>query len=163
MRGHDARCRYVLRRVPPWPPDLDRDAVAVLAQQLDIAAAHDGAGELRRPQPQPFRPDVPETAHGREHLGVGQAGVEPSLENGDCFPATRPSPVCRPKKPQVLFASFCYQAESWSKPRRVVARVEWHQGELYLRVDFIVTNLTRPARRIANFYNRRGTAEQWIR
>ena len=44
-------------------------------------------------------------------------------------------PVGRPpKKPQVFFASFSYQAQSWTKPRRVVAKVEWHQGELYPRV-----------------------------
>ena len=55
-------------------------------------------------------------------------------------------PVGRPpSKPQVFFASFSYQAQSWSKPRRVVAKVEWHQGELYPRVGFIVTNLKRPA------------------
>jgi hypothetical protein len=73
-------------------------------------------------------------------------------------------PVGRPPtKPQVFHASFTYQAQSWTKPRRVVAKVEWHQGELYPRVGFIVTNLTRPARRITNFYNGRGTAEQWIK
>jgi DDE family transposase len=73
-------------------------------------------------------------------------------------------PVGRPpKKPQVFFGSFSYQAQSWSKPRRVVAKVEWHQGELYPRVGFIVTNLTRPAERISKFYNGRGTAEQWIK
>jgi hypothetical protein len=73
-------------------------------------------------------------------------------------------PVGRPpKKPQVFFASFTYQAQSWAKPRRVVAKVEWHQGELYPRVGFIVTNLTRPAERVVKFYNGRGTAEQWIR
>jgi hypothetical protein len=73
-------------------------------------------------------------------------------------------PVGRPpKKPQVFFASFSYQAQSWTKPRRVVAKVEWHQGELYPRVGFIVTNLTRPAERVSKFYNGRGTAEQWIR
>ena len=73
-------------------------------------------------------------------------------------------PVGRPpKKPHVFFASFSYQAQSWSKPRRVVAKVEWHQGELYPRVGFIVTNLMRPAERVSNFYNGRGTAEQWIR
>ena len=33
-------------------------------------------------------------------------------------------------------------------PRRVVAKVEWHPGELYPRVGFIVTNLARPAERI---------------
>jgi len=61
------------------------------------------------------------------------------------------------------FASFSYQAQSWNKPRRVVAKVEWHPGELYPRVGFIVTNLTRPAERIVAFYNQRGTCEQWIK
>src|SRR3712207_3457225 len=69
----------------------------------------------------------------------------------------------RPKKPQVFHAGFTYQAQSWSKPRRVVAKVEWHQGELYPRVGFVVTNLTRPAERVVKFYNGRGTAEQWIK
>jgi Transposase DDE domain group 1 len=73
-------------------------------------------------------------------------------------------PVGRPPtRPQVFFASFSYQAQSWTKPRRVVAKVEWHQGELYPRVGFIVTNLTRPAQRVSKFYNGRGTAEQWIK
>jgi hypothetical protein len=45
----------------------------------------------------------------------------------------------------------------------VIAKVEWHPGELYPRVGFIVTNLSRPAERIIAFYNRRGTAEQWIK
>jgi hypothetical protein len=73
-------------------------------------------------------------------------------------------PVGRPpKRPRVFFASFTYQAQSWTKPRRVVAKVEWHQAELYPRVGFIVTNLTRPAQRVVRFYNGRGTAEQWIK
>jgi Transposase DDE domain group 1 len=46
---------------------------------------------------------------------------------------------------------------------RAVAKVEWHPGELYPRVGFIVTNLARPTKRVAAFYNQRGTAEQWIR
>src|SRR4051812_24634109 len=73
-------------------------------------------------------------------------------------------PVGRPpNKPHVFFASFSYQAQSWSRPRRVVAKVEWHQGELYPRVGFIVTNLTRPAERVSKFYNGRGTVEQYIK
>ena len=44
-----------------------------------------------------------------------------------------------------------------------MAKVEWHQGELYPRVGFIVTNLTRPAERVSKFYNGRGTAEQYIK
>ena len=49
------------------------------------------------------------------------------------------------------------------RPRRVVAKVEWHQGELYPRVGFIVTNLSRPAEQVSDFYNGRGTAEQYIK
>ena len=61
------------------------------------------------------------------------------------------------------YASFSYQAGSWDRTRRVVAKVEWHPGELYPRVGFIVTNLRRPAERVVAFYNQRGTAEQWIK
>jgi hypothetical protein len=61
------------------------------------------------------------------------------------------------------YASFTYRAGSWSKARRVVAKVEWHPGELYPRVGFIVTNMARPAERVVAFYNQRGTAEQWIK
>jgi hypothetical protein len=44
-----------------------------------------------------------------------------------------------------------------------VAKVEWHAGELFPRVGFIVTNLKWPTKRVVRFYNRRGTAEQWIK
>jgi Transposase DDE domain group 1 len=55
-------------------------------------------------------------------------------------------PVGRPpKKPVVSYVSFLYQAKGWTRARRVVAKVEWHQGELYPRVGFIVTNLTSTA------------------
>jgi hypothetical protein len=47
--------------------------------------------------------------------------------------------------------------------RRVIAKVEWHPGELYPRVGFIVTNMSRPAERVVAFYNKRGTCEQWIK
>lgn len=61
------------------------------------------------------------------------------------------------------YASFSYQAGSWTRKRRVVAKVEWHPGELYPRVGFIVTNMSRPAERVVAFYNHRGAAEQWIK
>jgi hypothetical protein len=58
-------------------------------------------------------------------------------------------PVGRPpRKPIVSYASFHYQAAGWTRARRVVAKVEWHQGELYPRVGFIVTNLIRPNKRV---------------
>jgi hypothetical protein len=73
-------------------------------------------------------------------------------------------PVGRPPhEVRRFYASFSYQAQSWNKPRRVVAKVEWHPGELYPRVGFIVTNLARPGERVVAFYNQRGTAEQWIK
>src|SRR5262249_33140228 len=73
-------------------------------------------------------------------------------------------PVGRPPhEVRRYYASFTYQAQSWRKPRRVVAKIEWRPGELYPRVGFIVTNLARPAERVVAFYNQRGTAEQWIK
>ena len=41
--------------------------------------------------------------------------------------------------------------------------MEWHQGELFPRLGFIVTNLSYPPKGIVRFYNGRGTAEQWIK
>ena len=73
-------------------------------------------------------------------------------------------PVGRPsKKPLVEFKGFLYQAARWKTARRVVAKVEHHPGELFPRVGFIVTNLTLPSRVVVRFYNKRGTAEQWIK
>ena len=73
-------------------------------------------------------------------------------------------PVGRPPhEVRRYYASFRYRAQSWNKPRHVVAKVEWHPGELYPRVGFIVTNLARSAEGIVAFYNRRGTCEQYIK
>ena len=73
-------------------------------------------------------------------------------------PPGRPS-----RKPLVRYKSFRYQAESWSQPRRIVAKVEHHQGELFPRVGFVVTSMSLPSRSVVRFYNKRGTAEQWIK
>jgi hypothetical protein len=73
-------------------------------------------------------------------------------------------PVGRPShKPVIWFKSFLYQAASWKRVRRVVAKVEFHFGELFPRVGFIVTNLAASSRAVVRFYNKRGTAEQWIK
>ena len=45
------------------------------------------------------------------------------------------------------YTSFRYRAKSWSKPRRVVAKVEFHPGELFPTVGFIVTNRSLPNER----------------
>jgi PAS domain S-box-containing protein len=73
-------------------------------------------------------------------------------------------PVGRP--PHVVrryHASFSYEAGSWTKPRRVVANVEWHPSALYPLVGSIVTNMTRAAERVVVFYNHRGMAEHHIK
>jgi hypothetical protein len=73
-------------------------------------------------------------------------------------PTEWPSP-----KPIVSYHDSVYQAQSWNVSRRVVAKMEWHQGELFPRVGFIVTNLSYPPKGIVRFYNGRGTAVQWIK
>ena len=80
------------------------------------------------------------------------------------------SPLCsgglwagRRKRPVILYDDFWYRAGSWDRARRVVAKVEWHRGELFPRVGFIVTNMTAGPEGVVRFYNGRGTAEQWIK
>ena len=41
--------------------------------------------------------------------------------------------------------------------------MEWHRGELFPRVGFIVTNMSAGPEGVVHFYNGRGTAEQWIK
>jgi hypothetical protein len=85
---------------------------------------------------------------------VLQREIEPLLTR----PVGRPS-----NRPVIWYHDFLYQAGSWDKPRRVVAKIEHHKGELFPRVGFIVTNLRRSPRQVVKFYNGRGTAEQWIK
>jgi DDE family transposase len=73
-------------------------------------------------------------------------------------------PVGRPPhEVRRYYASFSYQAHSWNKSRHVVAKVEWHPGQLCPTVGFIVSNLARSPEGIVAFYNQRGTCEQWIK
>ncbi len=59
-----------------------------------------------------------------------------------------PRPVGRPRiRPLVEYKSFLYRAASGKKARRVVAKVEHRQDELFPRVGFIVTNLSLPSGR----------------
>ena len=85
---------------------------------------------------------------------VVQEQIQPLLERPTEWPS---------RDPIVSYHDFAYQAQSWHLPRRVVAKVEWHRGELFPRVGFIVTNLSYPPKGIVRFYNGRGTAEQWIK
>ncbi len=82
----------------------------------------------------------------------------------ECIAHLLTPPVGRPPNHvRRYYASFSYQAGSWNNKRRVIAKVEWHPGELYPGVGFIVTNLSRPAEQVVAFYNHRGTAEQYIK
>jgi Transposase DDE domain group 1 len=116
-----------------------------------------------------FRADAafakPEIYEALEDRGVKYAIRIPandSLERDIAELLTRP--VGRPShKPVVWYKGFLYQAASWKIARRVVAKVEFHFGELFPRVGFIVTNLDTPSRAVVRFYNKRGTAEQWIK
>jgi hypothetical protein len=116
-----------------------------------------------------FRADAafakPEIYEALEERGVKYAIRIPSNDNLERDIAELlPRPVGRPSaKPLVEYKGFLYQAASWKTARRVVANVEHHQGELFPRVGFIVTNLTLPSRAVVRFYNKRGTAEQWIK
>jgi hypothetical protein len=116
-----------------------------------------------------FRADAafakPEIYEALEEHGVSYViripankNLEMEIEDILFRPPGRPS-----LKPLVRYKSFRYQAGSWSKPRRVVAKVEHHQGELFPRVGFIVTNMRLPSRSVVGLYNKRGTAEQWIK
>ena len=73
-------------------------------------------------------------------------------------------PVGRPPKgAKRIYGDVEYQAVSWGKPRRVVAKIEWHPGEMFPRVGFVVTNLPMEPDWVVRFYNRRGTTEQHIK
>jgi hypothetical protein len=45
----------------------------------------------------------------------------------------------------------------------MVAKVEFHFGELFPRVGFLVTNLSLPGRAVIRFYNKWGSALPWIK
>ena len=63
-----------------------------------------------------------------------------------------------------MFYHRCrYPAGSWDQSRRVVAKIEWHRGELFPRVGYLVTNLSWRSKNRVKFYNGRGTAEEWIK
>jgi hypothetical protein len=55
-------------------------------------------------------------------------------------------------KPVIWYKGSLYQAASRKTARRVVAKVEFHFGELFARVRFIITNLEMPSRAVVRFY-----------
>ena len=107
-------------------------------------------------------PQVYEFLEAEGYLYTIRLSANPVLQREIQHLMTRP--VGRPpQKPIVLYHNFTYQAATWDKARRVVAKVEWHRDELFPRIGFIVTNLGGGAARVTRFYNGRGTAEQCIK
>jgi hypothetical protein len=74
-------------------------------------------------------------------------------------------PTGRPPKGgvQVRVIEFHYQPEKWNKARRVVCKIEWHVGELFPRVGFIVTNSNLAAHKVITTYNGRAEIENRIK
>jgi hypothetical protein len=63
-------------------------------------------------------------------------------------------PVGRPPHyVQRFYRRFRYKTKSWAHPRRVLAKLEWHPGELFPRVGFI-TNVELSAKHVIAFYKR---------
>ncbi|MBM4329249.1 MAG: transposase [Deltaproteobacteria bacterium] len=74
-------------------------------------------------------------------------------------------PVGRPPKSgvQIRLVDLRRQPKTWDRERRVVAKIEWHDGELFPRIGFIVTNSKLPAGKVVKVYNRRGDVENRIK
>jgi hypothetical protein len=74
-------------------------------------------------------------------------------------------PAGRPPKSgiQVKPVDFRYQEITWNRERRVVAKIEWHAGELFPRIGFIVTNSRLSAGKVVKVYNGRGDVENRIK
>ena len=155
----------------------DGDCLAAKLRPGNVSSADDWdellVPEIERQQAQgkrvAFRADAgfarPAIYEALEARGVQYAiripankSLEREIEDILFRPAGRPSHT-----PLVRYKSVRSQADSWTTPRRVVAKVEHHVGELFPRVGFIVTNLPLQNRAVVRFYNKRGTAEPWIK
>ena len=110
-----------------------------------------------------FRADAafaqPEVYESSEQRGVQHAirmaankSLELEIEDILFRPPGRSS-----RKPLVRYKSFRYQAESWARPRRIVAKVEHHPGELFARPGFEVRlQLSVLAYNLGNLWRRLG-------
>jgi hypothetical protein len=86
------------------------------------------------------KPELYESVEEREAKYAIRLPANDNLERKVAQLLTRP--VGRPSyKPAVRYKSFFYQAASWKRARRVVAKVEFHFGELFPRVGFVNAEL----------------------
>jgi hypothetical protein len=74
-------------------------------------------------------------------------------------------PVGRPAKSgiRIRLIDLQYPAKTWDRERRVVAEIEWHEGGLFPRIGFIVTNSKLAAGKVVKVYNGRGDVENRIK
>jgi len=74
-------------------------------------------------------------------------------------------PVGRPPRSgrQVKVVDFSYQAKSWTRPRRVVCKLEWGPNQLIPDMNFIVTNSRLNRTKVIKAYNGRGDARNRIK
>jgi hypothetical protein len=73
--------------------------------------------------------------------------------------------VERPSQTKVkrYYQAVQCQAAFWDRPRQVISKIEWHPGELFSKVGFIVTNMPMDLDWVVRFYNQCSTAEQHIK
>jgi hypothetical protein len=107
----------------------------------------------------------PEIYEALEERGVNYAIRIPANENLERdITELLARPVGRPShQPVVWYKGFLDRAASWKTARHLVAKIEFHFGELFPRMGSMVTNLETDSRAVVRFYNKRGTAGQWIK
>jgi hypothetical protein len=120
--------------------------LAFLIDGCDAAFAN---GDLRVPR-------------SRRHGLCSPASGQPGVAGQDRLPLQAPGRATAAGGAPLL-CQLSLPSRLMDKAPRVVAKVEWHPGELYPRVGFIVTNLARTVERLVAFYNHRGTCEQYIK
>lgn len=77
-------------------------------------------------------------------------------------PYLKPPPGRRPKEPRTWLYELSYQAEEWSKERRIVLVVQEEPGKLLLDYFLLVTNYAMtelPGAEVLAYYRQRGTME----
>lgn len=80
-------------------------------------------------------------------------------------PMLKRPPGRPPTEPRTWFYEEMYQAQSWSRERRVVLVVQERPGELFAHYFWLITSWTpsqKPAEDLLDLYRERGTAEGYM-
>lgn len=138
---------------PPYPPPAAHSYIAkaryYIAPVLGESALI-GLGQGQHSLKALYQKLIPEGMFPHSHHVVAvlaQSAGSPKIQHLLRRPVGRP-----PNKPIIWYDEFQYQAGGWDRPRRVVAKVEWHQGKLFPRVGFIVTTMTASPEGVVHFY-----------